>query len=107
MLGVYYDDREGLVARGILAAPPPPPPAAEGASDGDEASAPSSMALLTGRVVAHRVLTNEETGDTFHWLLVKSLEASYDIVADPAVVKGPLGVDAVVRIGGAFFGRIL
>ncbi|MCB1548936.1 MAG: hypothetical protein KDJ41_14045, partial [Hyphomicrobiaceae bacterium] len=59
------------------------------------------------RVVAHRVLTNEETGDTFHWLLVKSLEASYDIVADPAVVKGPLGVDAVVRIGGAFFGRIL
>ncbi|MEZ5910101.1 MAG: hypothetical protein R3D31_14985 [Hyphomicrobiaceae bacterium] len=81
--------------------------AAEGASDGDEASAPSSMALLTGRVVAHRVLTNEETGDTFHWLLVKSLEASYDIVADPAVVKGPLGVDAVVRIGGAFFGRIL
>lgn len=26
VLGVYYDDREGLVARGILAAPPPPPP---------------------------------------------------------------------------------
>lgn len=69
--------------------------------------APSSHALLTARIVEHSKLTNEETGLAFHWLLVQSADATFDVVADPILVPTDLEAGSVVEIGCWFFGRIL
>lgn len=69
--------------------------------------APSPTAMLTGIVTAHHVLINAETGRKFHWLVVKSFEASFDIVADPEVISGEIVEGGVVEVACWFFGRIL
>ena len=77
----------------------------EGAGNGTQA--PSSTAILTGRVLEHRLLVNEATAQNFHWLLVESLEASYDIVADPSVVSGEITQGGTIECACWMFGRIL
>lgn len=81
-----------------------------GAASGDGERAPeqiSATALLTGRVRETNLMTNEATGRQFHWLLVESLEATFDVVADPSVVTGEIirggAVEALVQL----FGRVL
>lgn len=73
--------------------------------DGDE-TPPASTALLTGRVLAHELLRNEETGFPFHWLLLESLEATYDIIADPEIVSGEIIVGGTVETSCWMCGRI-
>ncbi len=68
---------------------------------------PSSNAVLTGRVVEHSKLVNEETGVVYNWLLVQCADATFDIVADPAVVTSELAVGTIVQVGCLFFGRLL
>lgn len=74
---------------------------------GDDSQPPSSSAILTGRVLEHRMLVNEATAQRFHWLLVESLDASYDIVADPSVVSGSIEPGGTVECACWLFGRIL
>ncbi len=76
-------------------------------SSNDSNAAPSSNALLTGRVMEYSTLSNEETGEEFHWLLVQSADATFDIVADPAVVPKGMQIGDIVQIGCLFFGRIV
>jgi hypothetical protein len=89
----------GFMAIGLFAGRDPhsdePPPA------------PTSNAVLTGRVVEHSKLANEETGTAFHWLLVETADATFDIVADPELVPLDLAAGVTVQIGCLFFGRIL
>jgi hypothetical protein len=75
--------------------------------DGSEPLPPSSAAMLTGEVVEHSRLTNEATGRPFHWLLVKSAEATFDILADPDVVTGDIAVGGTVDVVCQMFGRFL
>jgi hypothetical protein len=70
-------------------------------------SAPSSNALINGIVEGHRELTNEKTGQSFHWLEVDSLSACYDIVAARSVVMGEIVTGGVVQASCWLFGRIL
>lgn len=82
------------------------------AIDGDgsapaEAATPESSALLTGTILEHRTLTNESTGQDFVWLLVQSLEATFDIVADPAVITGELTDGGTIEAAVIMFGRVL
>lgn len=81
--------------------------AASEAGDGEASAPPSSNAVFTGRVAAHELLTNEETGQRFHWLLVESLDARFDVVADPAVVAGDIAVGGTVECACWMIGRIL
>ena len=84
--------------------------AAAQAADDDataEPKPPSSAALLTGRIAEHRTFTNEATGRAFEWLLVESLDATFDVLADPATVKGELAVGGTVEAAVWFFGRFL
>ncbi len=69
--------------------------------------APSSHASLTGRIVEHSRLVNEESGGSFHWLLVQCGEATFDVVADPRLVPDDLTPGTLVQVGCLFFGRIL
>lgn len=76
--------------------------------DGEEGEAPpSSTALLTGRVREHTIHTNEASSREFHWLLVDSLAATYDIVADPEIVSGQIAVGGTVEIACVLIGRLL
>lgn len=68
---------------------------------------PSSAAMLTGEVAEHSVLTNEATDRPFHWLLVKSADATFDIVADPDVITGEIAVGGTVDVVCQMFGRVL
>ncbi len=79
------------------------------AEDGEAESAamPRSIAVLTGRVVEHTRLVNEESGSAFHWLLVESLAATYDIIADPEIVSGEIVQGGTVEVACWLFGRIL
>lgn len=72
-----------------------------------ETGVPASMALFTGRVADHNVLRNDDTQHDFHWLVVETLEATLDVVADPAVVKGEIAEGAIVEVSALMFGRIL
>ena len=55
----------------------------------------------------YSTLSNEETGEEFHWFLVQSADATFDIVADPAVVPKGVQIGDIVQIGCLFFGRIV
>ena len=75
---------------------------------GGAATQPSSNALLTGQVMEHSKLVNEETGAAFHWLLIRCADQTYDILADPAViVSGDPAVGSFVEVATVFFGRIV
>lgn len=78
-----------------------------GSATPEAAETPRSTAVLTGRVVEHQRLVNEETGLAFHWLLVESLAATYDILADPEVVEGDITVGGTIEASCLLFGRIL
>ncbi len=67
----------------------------------------SPTALLTGVVTAHHKLRNEETGREFHWLLVDSFAAQFDVIADPDVIEGVIAVGGVVKVACWMFGRIV
>lgn len=69
--------------------------------------APQSYAILTGRVAEHVRHINEATGKPFHWLLVESLAATYDVLADPEAVTGDITVGGTVEVACLLFGRIL
>lgn len=70
-------------------------------------AAPSSFALLSGTVLECSTLANEATGQNFHWLLVESLDAIYDVLADPDVVRGDITVGGTVEASVWLFGRLV
>ncbi len=75
-------------------------------SNHDVNAQPSSNAMLTGQVVEYSKRTNEETGAAFHWLLVRCGDQTFDILADPGIVKGNIAVGSMVEVATMFFGRI-
>lgn len=79
----------------------------EGGADEGGGQKPSATAMLTGIVSSHHVLTNANTGHEFHWLSVDSLEATFDIIADPEVISGDIVKGGVVEVVCWFFGRLL
>jgi hypothetical protein len=98
---------QGFIPIGLFAAADADADHPGGAPDAEPLPQPSSTALLTGRVVEHATLINEMMGLPFEWLLVESLEATYDVVADPAVVSGSIEVGGTVQVAGWLVGRIL
>ena len=70
-------------------------------------TSPTSNALLTGRIIEQTTLSNEETGSHFHWFLVQSADATFDILADPDLVPKDIAVGEIVQVGCLFFGRIV
>jgi hypothetical protein len=73
----------------------------------NEPAPPSSDALLTGTVIEHRLMADQDGGTPFLWLLVDSLGATFDVVADPAIVTGTIAEGSTVDIGCTMFGRLL
>lgn len=109
-----YPDAESYLASkpdGSTLAPEAFLPAGLFASALEQASgekpAPTSLAQMTGKVLRHDVLRNELTERPFHWILVQSLDATYDIVADPDVITGAVAVGGTVEVTCSLFGRVL
>ena len=63
--------------------------------------------LLTGKVLEHRTLHQRSLRQRFVWLLVESLEATFDIVADPAMITGDIVDGGTIEAAVWMFGRIL
>ncbi|MEQ1669811.1 MAG: hypothetical protein ABL893_03040 [Hyphomicrobium sp.] len=79
----------------------------DASSNADAPNGPTSSALLTGKILDHRTLTNEASGNAFVWMLVESLEATFDIIADPAVITGELTDGGTIEAAVWMFGRML
>jgi len=47
------------------------------------------------------------TGHSFHWLLVETLEATVDILADPEIVAGDVTKGGTVEVACLLFGRLV
>jgi len=76
-------------------------------TESDIPEAAASTALITGFVSEHRCYVNEVTGRTYHWLLVESLAATFDIVADPDIVTGEIVEGGTVEVGCVLIGRLV
>ncbi len=79
----------------------------EDTGEQEQAETPDTSALLTGQVIEHRLQLNERTGNAFHWLLVESLDATFDVVADPDIVEGDIIVGGTVEVAGVLIGRLI
>ena len=77
-----------------------------GGSEAGTGQAPASTALLTGRIAEFCELKNEATGLPFAWLLVETLGAMIDIVADPAIVTGSIAEGGTIETTVLLFGRL-
>lgn len=74
---------------------------------GDSQDPPRAEAALTGVVQEAARRVNELTGDVFWWILLASLGGTFDVVADPELVKTPIRPGAVAQ--GTFWlsGRLV
>ena len=70
------------------------------------ATLPSSDATLVG-AVEHRLLTDPDGGAPFYWLLVDSLGATFDVVADPSIITGSIVDGSTVDVRCVMFGRLI
>lgn len=48
---------------------------------------PSATAIFTGKVIETSIITNEHTGHTFSWALVKTLGGEIDVVVDKELLS--------------------
>ncbi len=76
-------------------------------SESDAPEAAASTALITGSVSEHRRYVNEVTGRAFDWMLVESLAATFDVVADPDIVTGDIVEGGTVEVGCVLIGRLV
>ena len=107
-----FADEAGFAAadaggHGIRLGPQAFVPVGQFANIEDDAAPRTSEVLLTGRVVEHRKLVNEVTSTPFHWLLVGSVGATFDVVADPECVRCDIVEDGIVEVRCMLFGRLL
>lgn len=76
-------------------------------SESDAPQAAASTALITGFVSEYRRYVNEVTGREFDWILVESLAATFDVVADPDIVTGEIVEGGTVEVGCVLIGRLV
>jgi len=76
-------------------------------TQGGEPASPAAEAWFTGRIAEHRLLVNGATGHPYHWLLVESLAASYDVLADPSIVRGEIVEGGTVEVVCGMFCRLI
>lgn len=62
---------------------------------------PRPEAVFAGRILETKLMKNAHTGQEFHWVLVKTLGATVDVVIDPVYVKKPIKVGGI--IAGSFY----
>ncbi|WP_172252477.1 hypothetical protein [Saccharibacillus deserti] len=61
-----------------------------------EEGEPGSMAMFTGQVQQSAWITNEYTGKSFHWALVRTLGGEIDVVADRETLDEEIPVGGIV-----------
>lgn len=71
------------------------------------ASVQPALAYFCGRLVEQSRLVNEKTGHAFDWLVIETLGATLDVLADPHVVEGELIEGGTIAANALLFGRIL
>lgn len=99
-----YESREGegpqLAAQAFI-------PAGMFTEDFEQSTTPEAIAVLSGHVRESETRRNGHSGKRFHYALVESLEATFDVVVDPELLPEPPAVGGV--LAGTFWlsGRLL
>jgi hypothetical protein len=77
------------------------------APEGDSIDPPLAYAIFAGHVLETSIITNPATDNAFIWTKVRTLGGEVDMVADPALLNGPVVKGGVVS--GSFWlsGRII
>ena len=75
--------------------------------EGEETGEMSSVMLLTGEVVEHRLATNEASGGMFHAIVLDTLDMRIDLVAAPEAISGEIRTGGYLRVSGQMFGRLI
>ncbi len=93
-----YDSPEAFAAdqTGIRYAPKSFIPSGMFLAEGESAGPPRSQAIFTGIILETGKRINQLTGESFDWILVDSLDGSFDVVADPQLINHDLQVGGVV-----------
>jgi hypothetical protein len=73
----------------------------------DDLGQPTPTVLIRGIVRAHKPLQNEITGSAFHWMLIDTLDATFDLCADAELVTTPPKVGSAVEAYAWLFGRVI
>ncbi len=81
----------------------------EDSADADDASgdAPAPTVLIRGVVKEHRRHTNEITGHAFHWMLVETLDATLDVLADSDLIANEPHEGSAIEAYAWLFGRTI
>lgn len=75
--------------------------------DGENRESPMPTALIRGSVISHRRLVNEVTGHPFHVMLVKTLDATLDLLVDSDLVENEPRFGSSVEAYAWMFARVL
>lgn len=70
-------------------------------ADDEEDFTPSPTAAFSGTVLETKKIENSETGQSFHWALVRTLGGTVDVVIDPEYISKPLKAGSIIR--GSFY----
>ncbi|MBK6896315.1 MAG: hypothetical protein IPH06_06970 [Alphaproteobacteria bacterium] len=70
-------------------------------AEGGQTNQPRPEAVFAGKILETKKMKNAHTGSEFHWVLVKTLGATLDVVIDPVYVKQPIKVGGI--IAGSFY----
>lgn len=76
-------------------------------ADNDDDAVPMPTALIRGSVMSHRKLVNEVTGHAFHVMLVRTLDATLDLVVDDDLVTTEPKFGTSIEAYAWLFGRAI
>ncbi|MFN3868920.1 MAG: hypothetical protein ACK4MF_07645 [Hyphomicrobiaceae bacterium] len=86
---------------------PAPTNGAVSEPDNDDDATPMPTALIRGSVMSHRKLVNEVTGHAFHAMLVRTLDATLDLVVDDDIVTTEPKFGTSIEAYAWLFGRAI
>lgn len=75
--------------------------------EGESEPVPTPTILVRGTVKSHRRHVNEITGHAFHWMLVETLDAVIDVIAEDEIVTGEPHEGSAIEAYAWLFGRML
>lgn len=101
---------QSLIPIGLFAdneADDPAPPDDDNDDGSEDTGQPQPTVLMRGIVRAHRRLQNEITGGVFHWMLVETLDATLDVLADEELIEREVMEGSAIEAYAYVFGRAL
>lgn len=76
------------------------------AEEEEPSTASNAHCMITGTLIRAEKTTNSISKNDFFSLSIESLDATFDVAADPSVVEGSLEIGSTIDVTGTMFGRV-